>query len=67
MKAESVAEKIKKFLSRKGMGAVLLGLFAGVILLVLPSSEKNEIDLEPSRVMTGTEYCALLEEKAENS
>lgn len=66
MKAESVAEKIKKLLSRKGMGAVLLGLFAGVILLVLPSSEKNETDVEPSRVMTGAEYCALLEEKAEN-
>ena len=65
MKAESIAEKIKKLLSRKGMGAVILGLLAGVILLILPSSEKSESAAEPSKTLTGAEYCALLEEKAE--
>lgn len=64
MKANGVSAKIKALLSRKGAGIVIIGILAGLILLILPSSdEKSEINT--ASVLTGTEYCKLLEEKAE--
>ena len=65
MKAENLRAKIKKLLSYKGMGAVLIGVFAGIILLLMPSSSKEDDIAQPKPAMTGSEYCALLEQKAE--
>ncbi|MBE6692834.1 MAG: hypothetical protein E7586_05900 [Ruminococcaceae bacterium] len=64
MKAENLREQIKKLLSHKGMGAVIIGIFAGIILLLMPSSKESDIT-EANPAMTGSEYCALLEQKAE--
>ena len=66
MRADGVSEKIKRLMSRKGMGAVVLGLLAGVMLLLIPNSKADGQNEQSSAVMGGTEYCALLEEKAES-
>ncbi len=65
MKAENLPGKIKKIMSYKGMGAVIIGIFAGIILLLMPSSSKESDITEAKPAMTGSEYCALLEQKAE--
>ncbi len=65
MKAEKLGEKIKKIISYKGMGGIIIGILAGVILLLMPSSTKETESVEPESPMSGAEYCALLEQKAE--
>lgn len=55
---------IKKLLKSKGIGFVLIGIVAGIILLLLPQSEKEEISTT-NNIITSEEYCQNLEHKAE--
>ncbi len=65
MKPENIGKKIKELLGKKGMGFIALGLVAGVLLLMFPSSkESGETSLGESERLTSDEYCALLENKA---
>ena len=57
-------ERLKRAFGKKGIIA-LLGLVAGLILLVLPTPKEEQTPLPESGVMTSAEYCAMLEQKAE--
>ncbi len=65
MKLDSFAERIKKQFSRKGIGVVVIGIVAGICLLLLPSSESEKTQIESDSISTGMEYCKTLENKAE--
>lgn len=65
MRADELLEKLKKLFSRKGFGFVAMGLAAGVILLLLPKNESKIEQPTPSAEITSTEYCLMLEQKAE--
>ncbi len=66
MKAEEIQGKIKSLFGKKGFGFVIIGLLAGLVLLILPRS-KPETEIMPSNdILTSAEYCALLEQKAVN-
>lgn len=66
MKAEKTKEKLQKLLGAKGMGFVILGIAAGLILLLIPTSSESEDIIQTDSHLTGDEYCALLEQKAES-
>lgn len=57
-------ERLKRAFGKKGIIA-LVGLVAGLILLVLPTPKEEQTPLPESGVMTSAEYCAMLEQKAE--
>ena len=56
---------IKKRFGRKGMLA-LIGLIAGVLLLLIPTSKEEPTPTDGVGRGSSTEYCAELEEKAES-
>ena len=66
MKAEELHKKLKNVLGKKGFGFVIIGLVAGIILLILPGSEPEKEFVVSNDVLTSAEYCALLEQKAVN-
>ncbi len=65
MKVDGFAEKMKKLFSRKGIGVVIVGIIAGICLLILPSSESETTEIKSNVTSTGAEYCENLERKAE--
>lgn len=65
MKAENTKEKIKKLLGTKGIGFVAIGIAAGLMLMLFPSGETENDVLESEHVIGSAEYCAMLENKAE--
>lgn len=64
MKSNSFTERIKKLLSAKGMGFALIGLIAGMVLLMMPSEDNTDISPTVDDTLTSAEYCLLLEQKA---
>lgn len=66
MRAEEIQEKIKSLFGKKGFGFVIIGLLAGLVLLILPQSESEKEILPTDNALTSTEYCSLLEQKAQN-
>jgi stage III sporulation protein AG len=64
---EAIGEKTKKLLSAKGIGAVAIGVLAGLALMLLPFSEESEgTEISTELPISSVEYCNLLEEKAES-
>lgn len=66
MKANEIQGKIKSLFEKKGFGFVVIGLLAGLVLLILPQSEPENEVLPSDDALTSAEYCALLEQKAQN-
>ena len=66
MRAEEIQEKLKSLFGKKGFGFVIIGLLAGLVLLILPQSEPEKEILPTDDALTSAEYCALLEQKAQN-
>ncbi len=64
MKNNPFAERIKKLLSVKGMGFAIVGLIAGLILLMMPSGDAETEVSVTQDTLTSAEYCLLLEQKA---
>ncbi len=65
MKAENLKIQFRKLFATKGFGLAVLGIAAGVLLLILPDGNKEtQIIAETSHQLTSTEYCAMLEQKA---
>ncbi len=56
---------IKKLLKAKGAGFVLLGVTAGMLLLLMPQKDSKTQDIEPKILFTSQEYCSQLEQKTE--
>lgn len=65
MKCESILERIKKLLRIKGAGIVAIGIAAGLILMLFPFSEGEAEPIPTESGGSSTEYCAILEQKAE--
>ena len=57
--------KLKNLFGKKGNVFIILGLLAGIFLLVLPSSNE-EATVTVAEKMTSDQYCIMLEEKATN-
>ena len=54
---------LKRVSAKNGFAFALIGVIAGVMLLVIPAS-KTESET-PETALTAEEYCALMEEKAQ--
>lgn len=65
MKADGGIEVIKRLFSKKGSAIVVLGIIAGILLMIIPQKDTQEGESQ-STALTSTEYCALLESKAES-
>ena len=65
MKPNNIFEKLKKLASVKGFGLIVLGITAGFALMLFPSESENAPIQESQTAITGTDYCALLESKAQ--
>ncbi len=66
MKAEEIQEKLKKLSGKKGFVFVVMGLLAGIVLLLLPQPEPESEVISGNTVLSSYEYCTLLEQKAVN-
>ena len=64
LKAEETIEKLKKLFGKKGFGMMILGLIAGLLLLIIPADSGAEEEVS-SPTSASAEYCARLEKKAE--
>ncbi len=58
-------EKIKKLSNTKGFGLIVIGICAGLILLLIPDSSQNNESVSNPKTDSGLDYCVFLEEKAE--
>lgn len=65
MRAEEIQARVKRLFGKKGFGFVIVGLVAGILLLIMPTAESKNEAVEANAVLTSSEYCALLERKAE--
>ena len=65
MRADELQEKLRKLFSRKGFGIVVIGLVAGIILLLIPKTESKTESVQQDLTLNSAEYCLLLEQKAE--
>ena len=65
MKNENTKEKLKKLLGTKGFGFILLGIAAGLMLMLMPAGESDTDEKASEIVISSAEYCAMLESKAE--
>ncbi len=65
MSADELQKRIKALFSRKGFGIVVIGLVAGIILLLLPKNDTEAEPVQTDSALTSAEYCLLLEQKAE--
>ena len=67
MQSDNLLKKIKAASGKKGFSFIIVGIIAALMLLLLPSGDKEEAESasEDARVLTSAEYCALLEQKAE--
>lgn len=61
---EKAVLDFKKRLGKKGM-IVIIGLIAGILLLIIPSPKSEEVTIKEEGNMTSAEYCSVLEQKAE--
>jgi len=65
LKAEKFKLQFKRLFAAKGFGLALIGIAAGVILLLMPNGKEEESPLpEITQQLSSAEYCALLEQKA---
>ncbi|MBE6682564.1 MAG: hypothetical protein E7595_00275 [Ruminococcaceae bacterium] len=59
-----LSERFKALSGKKGFGFVVLGLIAGILLLIIPNAEATaDEDIGITQTLS-SEYCASLEEKA---
>lgn len=66
MRVEVWIEKLKKLFGTKSGVFIIIGILAGVALLLIPSETKQTETTEPDgEAITSVEYCASLENKAE--
>lgn len=66
MKVEQWLEKLKKLFGTKGGAFIIIGLIAGLALLLIPSeTETPETAEYTGEGITSVEYCNKLEQKAE--
>lgn len=65
MRADGIIEKLKALSGKKGFGFIILGILAGLMLLILPESESEPEITVSEGALTSDEYCLLLEKKAE--
>ncbi len=61
MKANDIFKKLTK---TKGIGFIILGIVAGILLLLMPKNE-GEVTVQVSSPSPCDEYCAMLEQKTE--
>lgn len=65
LKHENIGKTLKNVLGKKGMGFVVLGIFAGLLMLMVPSNEHSaENAVSAEKIISSGEYCELLESKA---
>lgn len=62
---DNLPSLIKKLSKTKYFGIIAIGLIAGLILMIMPSSEKATADSASESVASSADYCKNLEEKAE--
>ena len=61
-----ITEKLKSISKMKGFVFVVIGILAGIVLLLIPESHDQGEITPVSSVYTSAEYCAHLEQKAES-
>lgn len=62
---DNLPNLLKKLSKTKYFGIIAIGLIAGLILMVMPSAEKDTADSLHESVAPSADYCKNLEEKAE--
>ena len=65
MKGESLKSLFKRLSSNTYFSILAIGLVAGLILMIMPQSSKEETENTSETVISSAEYCKHLEEKAE--
>lgn len=66
MRVEVWIEKLKKLFGTKSGAFIIIGILAGVALLLIPSETKQTEITEPDgEVINSVDYCETLEQKAE--
>ncbi len=65
MKGEAIRSLFKRISGTKYFGIIAIGLIAGIILMIMPSSSNEPSDSKSETSITSEEYCKRLEEKAE--
>jgi stage III sporulation protein AG len=64
LKVENHVQKLKKLLGTRSGIFVLIGLLAGIFLLLLPTEKAEEAIVTRGERLTSEEYCEKLESKA---
>lgn len=64
-KSNNFLEKWKTTLGNKGFVIVIVGIVAGIMLLIIPNTETDDNELSQSDIGQSVEYCTMLEQKAE--
>lgn len=64
-KSNSFLEKLKSSLGNKGFVIVIVGVLAGLMLLLIPTEESTNRESVNSESTPSVEYCEMLENKAE--
>ena len=65
MKDEKQLDGIKKLFRKKGFGIIAIGLCAGLALMIIPQGGDESEATAEKTTLSATEYCLLLEQKAE--
>ncbi len=65
MKTEGTLERLKALSRKKGFSFIIIGVFAALALMLIPSESDEPAPTEQADYPSSAEYCALLEQKAE--